>query len=230
MQYDLSKLANATFGGSEYTTSINLTEAARWEDYYSVRRLSSSDFDLCLAVIYGKKIQMKDANFAPFVWGRAFHTAILEPHKTQESELPIDIKYAVSMFRASEFSSKLSHCLKEVSHYFTCYDLPCKSKMDAIDHRNKTLYDLKTTNCTEIECMIKSIAKYNYDRQMAFYLDALGYERCEIIFYSKQSREFFSVVPTKEMIDFGRYKYKSILKKVRDNNLFNQIIQIKYGA
>lgn len=231
MQYDLSKLVNAK-PSEQYTASehigggINIWNA----DYYAVKRLSSSDFDLAKALIEGKKIQIKDPNFPAFVWGRKFHEAILEPHKVDFNVQNVDILTAVKRFRESNYFETIQHCLKEVEHYFEMCGIPCKAKMDAIDPKNGVLYDLKTTNCEDLDCMIKSLVKYNYDRQLAFYIDALQLKQCNILFYSKKNFKFYRVGLSEKAIELGRSKYENILKQISSGNLFNKIMQIKYGT
>lgn len=231
MQYDLYKLVNAK-PSEQYTASehigggINIRNA----DYYAVKRLSSSDFDLAKALIEGKKIQIKDPNLPAFVWGRRFHEAVLEPQKVDFAKETIDILTAVKSFNNSPYSELIASCLKEVEYYFFQDELPCKAKMDAIDPKNGVLYDLKTTNCEDLDCMIKSLVKYNYDRQMAFYLDALQLKQCNILFYSKKNFKFYRVGLSEKAIEFGRAKYKSILQALKEKQLFDKIMEIKYGT
>ena len=53
--------------------------------------------------------------------------------------------------------------------------LTCKGRPDAIPAKNKfTLIDLKTTADASVEGFTRSIAKYGYARQAAFYIDGYG--------------------------------------------------------
>ena len=104
-----------------------------------------------------------------------------------------------------------------------CWDsnpsgLKCKARIDALHVSKRVLVDLKTTeDASDFE---RSIAKYRYHRQAAFYMDgaaAVGLEPLEFVFIAVEKTAPFGVrsaVMSGAAIEVGREEYQEILQGI----------------
>jgi hypothetical protein len=127
------------------------------------------------------------------------------------------------------WQSKECLSLLEGSHeqevYWTDFytGIACKSKLDV--YKCNTVIDLKTTRArTQLE-FEKCCIAYEYDRQMAFYADSVAAQFIILIGISKTSNQLFYIKTDyrSEFITLGRAKYRYILTKIKQYNLFEQI-------
>lgn len=181
-------------------------------EYYSHKRLSNSLLDYIEPLVAGKEVVVRKAT-EQMRFGSLFHTLILEPHKFAvelcDSKHLLLLKRLKEAIFSHEINYKLSLCIKEVEYFFKIRKYDAKMKADAIHIADLHLYDIKTTN--DIAKVQESIEKYNYDRQMAFYLDALNLQKATLVFVCKQSFAVETITLTESMLQQGRNKYNYLL-------------------
>ncbi len=125
-------------------------------------------------------------------FGRAFHTAALEPQKyAPRSNTKKDrddaeaIAGMVESIKRHEIAGSLlrgalSTRGTEVTLVWEAAGVPCKGRLDAYlldSPLGRCAFDLKSTSDASPEAFARSVANYGYDRQEAFYSDgcaALG--------------------------------------------------------
>ncbi|WP_426061219.1 PD-(D/E)XK nuclease-like domain-containing protein [Hymenobacter sp. B1770] len=81
--------------------------------------------------------------------------------------------------------------------------------------RRTTLVDFKTTSCPDLAHFLTTIAKYDYDRQAALYLDVIGATRFLIIGVRKKAPHTVwrvELTATPGLLEQGRKKYTRLLR------------------
>ncbi|WP_243651318.1 PD-(D/E)XK nuclease-like domain-containing protein [Hymenobacter gummosus] len=81
--------------------------------------------------------------------------------------------------------------------------------------RRLTLIDFKTTSCRDRAHFLATIEQYDYDRQAAFYLDALQADRFLIIGVQKKAPHALWTVEVSAnllLMEQGRKKYTALLR------------------
>lgn len=96
----------------------------------------------------------------------------------------------------------------------------CKAKLDVkfedTQSQSKTILDFKTTYARDYTDFVSSLTGYDYDRQAAFYMDSIHAQR--FIFIGVQKVKpydlfYFEANKAFGFIEYGRKKYKALLKK-----------------
>jgi len=178
------------------------------EHYYGdfgKKYLSNSDISTLLTnpLALGKALEMRPA----FLVGGYFHTAILEPdklkkyrvipsttrntkaykemsggelcllqHEVDQIELMVDKMLSNNMCKGliqGEGTEYEKPNIKEIEGQMW------KGKADIINHQERLVVDLKTTN--DIQKFKWSASKYNYDSQAYIYSELFGYEMVFIV-------------------------------------------------
>lgn len=111
------------------------------------------------------------------------------------------------------FNSNDKEIEKEI--YFEYRDLPCRAKLDLIEHNNGMIIDLKTINSCE---RAENVVKYDYSRQAAWYklaLESIGLDyNFMFVFIEKSFPQFPKfIVTSDETLERGRNEYNRILDK-----------------
>jgi hypothetical protein len=194
--------------------------------YYTVKRISNSDLQIAKHLIMGTPLQRPKSAFH---FGSALHEALLEPEKFHISHhRGVNTKL---LYQCIEVLRKERECLdlmegsREQEVYWTDFytKVECKSKLDI--YKKDMVIDIKTTRARtqlEFEDCIKA---YEYDRQMAFYADSVIAAQVVLIGVSKSTGNIFIFrqQSNSEFITVGRAKYRYILLKIKQLNLFEQI-------
>ena len=181
----------------------------RNDEYYygdfGKKYLSNSDISTLLTnpLALGKALEMRPA----FLVGGYFHTAILEPdklkkyrvipsttrntkaykemsggelcllqHEVDQIELMVDKMLSNNMCKGliqGEGTEYEKPNIKEIEGQMW------KGKADIINHQERLVVDLKTTN--DIQKFKWSASKYNYDSQAYIYSELFGYEMVFIV-------------------------------------------------
>ncbi len=181
----------------------------RNDEYYygdfGKKYLSNSDISTLLTnpLALGKALEMRPA----FLVGGYFHTAILEPdklkkyrvipsttrntkaykemsggelcllqHEVDQIELMVDKMLSNNMCKGliqGEGNEYEKPNIKEIEGQMW------KGKADIINHQERLVVDLKTTN--DIQKFKWSASKYNYDSQAYIYSELFGYEMVFIV-------------------------------------------------
>ena len=135
------------------------------------------------------------------------------------------------LFENEKFKKIFDNCLKEVSYFFhdTFTNELCRIKTDMIDHSNRFIYDLKTTDDCTPQGFSKSIAKYLYDLSAAFYLDGIynlyrqnEYSFVFIVIEKEPPHHFNFFQLGEESIAAGRILYQQALRKINKYKLENE--------
>ena len=113
---------------------------------------------------------------AAFLVGGYFHTAILEPHEVDNIELLSDKvlsnKVCYDLIRGKNVEYETPGIAEIEGNMW-------KGKADIVNHDEKLVIDLKTTN--DINTFRNSAWKYNYDSQAYIYNKLFGYELIFIV-------------------------------------------------
>ena len=198
------------------------------EDYYGAfgkQYLSNSDIQTLLSnpLALHKDRSMSSA----FLVGGYFHTAILEPDKLKK------YKVIKSSSRNKELSGgemcllqdevdRIEVMLDKINNNKICTDLirnsnveyekpgitelfgnKWKGKADIINHDDKVIIDLKTTN--NLDAFRFSAKKYNYDSQAYIYSHLFGYEFM-FIAIDKNTHQIGLFDCSTEFLERGQYK------------------------
>ena len=82
---------------------------------------------------------------------------------------------------------------KEISCYDHKFSLPLRCRWDIWDKEKKFGADIKTTSTKTQKSFESAIKYFDYDRQMAFYMDIANCDRVSIIGVSKINYKIFTV-------------------------------------
>ncbi|WP_170061155.1 PD-(D/E)XK nuclease-like domain-containing protein [Spirosoma aerolatum] len=200
-----------------------------------MNRIAHSDLCELFNLRMGKPARSIDEKAARF--GTTFHSMILEPekpidwtqhHVTERAKL-LEMEKS---FRDLSKTSILARDMiamgqreKVVQWMDTSTGLPLKAKLDAhyatpLERFGKqVVIDLKTTSCESSYHFFNRMIEYGYDRQAAFYLDAVGSDY-NFYFVAIQKRKPFDVfeinmafsVDRRAIIDQARAKNARLLR------------------
>lgn len=189
-------------------------------DYRSIRRFANSDLSEFENFLFNRKDYMSQKALD---LGRVVHQHILEPGTVEGPEPGVDRVQVENMVRAARKDAFLSWIVQfsqkeQIRLWEDENGLPLKSKLDGT-YKIRWVSDLKTTSCRSRKEFLRSCQRYNYDRQAAFYLDAIGAPaayRPRITFLAIQKIEPFAVwrfdyATGDDFIESGRRKYRFLL-------------------
>jgi hypothetical protein len=192
-----------------------------YDDYRALPAIANSDLSRLRDALDGRPPRT-DSGSGALSFGTAFHTALLEPDDYRPGQPGLNdtlIWWLVEGVKLNtELSRLLAHGLTERSALFTepTTGTLCKLRADLVlDQPNQpyTVVDFKTTMARDAEHFRWQCSAYDYDRQAAFYTDALHAERFLLV--GVQKVEPFGVFPLEvptEMLAEGRRKYMNLLK------------------
>jgi len=200
-----------------------------------------------------------------YSWGSLFHTSVLEPHllniyieastigadsisaQTLQSQHPDKIvignnQVSKAVKQADNlkviYGDIIAACKKEVSVIVDDRDnsgLIWKCRPDLLLESHRTVLDLKSSASGTREEFVKTIEKYDYDIQAAFYIDCcqmarLNVEKFGWIVQPSNGNAPFSCIASDELIEKGRAKYQDLLygyseykKGAVNDNLFPEV-------
>ena len=168
----------------------------------------------------------RQLNPVALAYGSRFHTAVLEPAtyaRTEERGIKwADLEALGRQVRRQRYCRDLLYRGQAEQSYtatHTATGVGVKLRPDLLVRsragRQLTLIDFKTTSSPDLANFLTTIEKYDYDRQAALYLDALGATRFLIIGVQKKaSHEVWRVelTATPHLIEQGRKKYSTLLR------------------
>jgi hypothetical protein len=166
-------------------------------------------------------------------FGQALHEAVLEPHKFDPGHYPdVDaslLERCIRSLHQSPCCARLLEGKREHEVYWTEFytGIACKSKLDVLG--TDTVIDLKTTNARTQSEFEQNALRFEYDRQLAFYADSVCASRMVLIGISKKVQKVFVLETTarSRFAEWGRAKYRFILLKIGELNLFDQIWNLR---
>lgn len=187
-------------------------------NYRSLPRIANSDLSEFRAFLFGEQPATPRHAFA---FGTVLHGLILEP--ATFTDLPPDVNLPLArrladLARANPFLRwALRFSRKEVVYLWTdsLTGLPLKARLDLI-YRNRLIVDIKSTSCRSFADFLTSCDTYDYDRQAAYYLDAVGARK--FVFVAIQKVKPYSIWTVEHHADgtfiaTGRKKYRRLLQE-----------------
>jgi hypothetical protein len=198
--------------------------------YYSVKRISNSDLDLARHLVMGTPHYKPRAALR---FGQALHEAVLEAHKFELSNYPdvdaVLLQKCILSLHQYPCCARLLEGKREHEVYWTEYytKVACKSKLDVLG--TDTVIDLKTTNARTQAEFEGNALRFEYDRQLAFYADSVCARKMVLIGISKKVPKVFVLETSarSSFAEWGRAKYRFILLKIQQLNLFDQIWNLR---
>lgn len=202
------------------------------EDYYGSfgkQYLSNSDIQTLLSnpLALHKDRVISSA----FLVGGYFHTAILEPDKLKKYKIIKSSSRNTKMYKElsggemcllQDEVDRIELMLDKINSNKICVDLirngnveyetpgvtelfgnKWKGKADVINHDDKVIIDLKTTN--DLDSFRFSAKKYNYDSQAYIYSHLFGYEFMFIV-VDKNTHQIGLFDCSTEFLERGQYK------------------------
>jgi hypothetical protein len=193
------------------------------EQHRALPHVSNTDLSELKAQVLG---QLRRPNPQALAFGSHFHAATLDPStyvRTQEKGPWQQLEQLARRVRRHRYCRDLLYRgTAEITHRatHTATGIQVKIRPDLLvvspAGRRTTLIDFKTTSCQDYAHFLASTEQYDYDRQAAFYLDALNADRFLIIGVQKKAPHevwLFDATATAGFIEQGRKKYTALLRR-----------------
>ena len=132
-----------------------------------------------------------------------------------EKEYELIEQMTLKLMRDSSVKSLLSKGFKEkiVAWENEEYNVKCKGMLDCYRPESQIIIDLKTTQDSSYNTFAKSVKKYKYHKQAAFYLDAVKAEEYYIIAVEKLPPFGINIIQIGDnLLDKGREMYNQELE------------------
>ena len=197
-----------------------------YDTYRAMPAVANSDLSRLRDALEGRPPRASTpgagSNSGALSFGTAFHTALLEPADYQPGQPGLNDTLVWWLVEGVKLNTEINRLLElgtaEPSVLFTEPETGtlCKLRADlVVDAPGEpyTIIDFKTTLARDAEHFAWQCSTYDYDRQAAFYTDALRAERFMLV--GVQKVEPFGVFPvevTPLMLDEGRQKYQRLLR------------------
>lgn len=191
-------------------------------EYRSLNRIANSDLSEFENFVFGRKTYYSQKALST---GQELHRHLLERHTVGPCWEPeVDMAQVRSMARAGRRDPFLKWVIQfsqnEQVHLWEDdkTGLLLKSKLDMV-YKNRLVTDLKSTSARSKVAFLKDCQRYGYDRQAAFYLDAIarpGGPRRKFVLVAIQKKKPFSVyriefADDSDFVEGGRRKYRFLL-------------------
>ncbi|SNR61295.1 MULTISPECIES: PD-(D/E)XK nuclease-like domain-containing protein [Hymenobacter] len=193
-----------------------------YDDYRALPAIANSDLSRLRDALNGRPPRPVTSVGGALGLGTAFHTALLEPDLYEPGQPGINDTLIWWMVDGVKLHPDLNILLEtgtpEPSCIFTepVTDTLCKLRADLVVDRPDqpyTIVDFKTTMARDHNHFVEQCSYYDYDRQAAFYADALHADRFLLVGVQKVEpfKVFVYEVPPL-MRNEGRAKYLRLLK------------------
>ncbi|MCB2408902.1 PD-(D/E)XK nuclease-like domain-containing protein [Hymenobacter lucidus] len=192
-----------------------------YDDYRALPAVANSDLSRLRDALNGRYQKPSSASGALGL-GTAFHTALLEPELYEPGLPGINdtlIWWMVDGVKQDPYLNELLlNGTPEPSCIFTepTTSTVCKLRADLVapnTDRGYTIIDFKTTMARDYNHFLAQCSGYDYDRQAAFYLDALQADRFLLVGVQKvEPFSLFTVEVPLTMLEEGRAKYLRLLR------------------
>ncbi len=195
-----------------------------YDDYRALPAIANSDLSRLRDALDGRPPRT-DSGSGALSFGTAFHTALLEPADYQPGQPGLNDTLIWWLVEGVKLNTELSRLLEQgVTERSAVFSEPttgtlCKLRADLVLNQPGepyTVVDFKTTLARDADHFRLQCSHYDYDRQAAFYLDALRADRFLLV--GVQKVEPFGVFPLEvpaAMLAEGRSKYMHLLKLLR---------------
>lgn len=195
-----------------------------YDDYRALPAIANSDLSRLRDALNGRPPRPASASGALGL-GTAFHTALLEPDLYEPGLPGINDTLVWWMVEGVQLNPQVSEWLQngiaEPSCVFTeaITGTLCKLRADLIvDQPGQpyTIIDFKTTLARDHQHFVAQCSGYDYDRQAAFYADALRADRFVLVGVQKvEPFNLFVYEVPRFMLSEGRAKYLRLLKQLQ---------------
>ncbi|MBF9224248.1 PD-(D/E)XK nuclease-like domain-containing protein [Hymenobacter ruricola] len=197
-----------------------------YDTYRALPAVANSDLSRLRDALDGRPPRPQtSAGDGALSFGTAFHTALLEPNDYVAGQPGLNDTLVWWLVEGVKLDSRLNELLAlgqpEVSVLFTepQTDTLCKLRADlVVDHPDQpfTIIDFKTTMARDADHFLWQCAAYDYDRQAAFYTDALHAERFLLVGVQKvEPFGVFTIEVSEQMLAEGRQKYQRLLRLLK---------------
>lgn len=196
-----------------------------YDDYRALPAIANSDLSRLRDALDGRAPRTDGASGGALSFGTAFHTALLEPNDYVPGQPGVNdtlVWWLVEGIKmVPHLTELLAQGIAEPSAVFTEpeTDTLCKLRADLVlDQPGQpfTIVDFKTTTARDADYFRWQCSAYDYDRQAAFYTDALHAERFLLVGVQKiEPFGVFSLEVTPQMLDEGRAKYQRLLRLLK---------------
>lgn len=196
-----------------------------YDTYRALPAVANSDLSRLRDALDGRPRAQTSAGEGALSFGTAFHTALLEPARYVAGQPGLNdtlVWWLVEGVKLNlQLADLLTHGLPEMSVVFTEPQTGtlCKLRADLVVNQPDqpfTIIDFKTTTARDADHFRWQCSAYDYDRQAAFYTDALRADRFLLV--GVQKGEPFSVFPlnvSEQLLAEGRTKYQRLLRLLR---------------
>ena len=197
-----------------------------YDTYRALPAIANSDLSRLRDALDGRPPRpQSSANDSALSFGTAFHTALLEPADYVPGQPGLNDTLVWWLVEGVKLNTHLATLLErgtpEVSVLFTEpeTDTLCKLRADlVVAHPDEpfTIIDFKTTSARDADHFLWQCSAYDYDRQAAFYTDALRAERFLLVGVQKNEPfGVFTIEVSEQMLAEGRQKYQRLLRLLK---------------
>ena len=197
-----------------------------YDTYRALPAIANSDLSRLRDALDGRPPRPQtSANEGALNFGTAFHTALLEPADYVPGQPGLNDTLVWWLVEGVQLNTHLASLLErgtpEVSVLFTEpeTDTLCKLRADlVVAHPDEpfTIIDFKTTSARDADHFLWQCSAYDYDRQAAFYTDALRAERFLLVGVQKNEPfGVFTIEVSEQMLAEGRQKYHRLLRLLK---------------
>ena len=197
-----------------------------YDTYRALPAIANSDLSRLRDALDGRPPRPQtSSNEGALSFGTAFHTALLEPADYTPGQPGLNDTLVWWLVEGVKLNTQLAGLLEggtpEVSVLFTEPDTGtlCKLRADlVVDQPGQplTIIDFKTTMARDADHFLWQCSAYDYDRQAAFYTDALRAERFLLVGVQKiEPFGVFTIEVSEQLLAEGRQKYQRLLRLLR---------------
>jgi hypothetical protein len=197
-----------------------------YDTYRALPAIANSDLSRLRDALDGRAPRTQsNSNEGALSFGTAFHTALLEPADYVPGLPGLNDTLVWWLVEGVQMNTQLAGLLAtgtpEVSAVFTESetDTLCKLRADLVVNQPDqpfTIVDFKTTNARDADHFLWQCSAYDYDRQAAFYTDALHADRFLLVGVQKiEPFGVFTIEVSEQMLAEGRQKYQRLLRLLK---------------
>lgn len=197
-----------------------------YDTYRALPAIANSDLSRLRDALDGRPPRPQtSSNEGALSFGTAFHTALLEPADYVPGLPGLNDTLVWWLVDGVKMNSHLVELLEagtpEVSVVFTEpeTDTLCKLRADLVVNQPGqpfTIIDFKTTMARDADHFLWQCSAYDYDRQAAFYTDALRADRFLLVGVQKvEPFSVFTIEVSEQMLTEGRTKYQRLLRLLK---------------
>ena len=197
-----------------------------YDTYRALPAIANSDLSRLRDALEGRAPRPRtSSNDGALNFGTAFHTALLEPEQYVPGQPGLNDTLVWWLVDGVKMDTRLAGLLAqgtpEVSVLFTepQTDTLCKLRADLVvaqPDQPCTIIDFKTTSARDADHFLWQCSAYDYDRQAAFYTDALRADRFLLVGVQKiEPFGVFTIEVSEQLLAEGRQKYQRLLRLLK---------------